>query len=175
MHKSFNFYFLLKQISFQSCYLIHILSFNTSKARILNVALCGQENYSGCRMKAAISCFYQDCTWTLPCNTNILHHVQRIKVSPFIADPFSKVYHLFWNWKFQLEKDITFLVAFYILAADRPNEEVSPEHSKHVDRVHSALCFAVHASLSWLLSVLTYAVLCNSLLCLVIYFCFYLC
>lgn len=66
MHKSFNFHFLLKETSFQSRYLIYILSFNTSKARILNIALCGQENYSGYRMKTSISSFNQGCIWALP-------------------------------------------------------------------------------------------------------------
>lgn len=172
MHRSFNFYFLLKQISFQSCYLIHILSFNTSKAWILNIALCGQENYNGCHVKASISSFCQGCIWTLPHDTNILPNVQRKKVSPFISGPFSKAYNFFWNWKFQLEKDTTFLVTFYILAADSRKEEVSPEHREHPDRLPSALCFAVLAALSWLLSIPKHAILCNSpLLCLFIYFC----
>lgn len=170
MHKSFNFYFLLKQISFQSCYLIHILSFNTSKARILNVALCGQENYNGCRMKPPISSFYEGCIWTLPHDTNILPNVERKKVSPFLSGPFSKACHFFWNWKFQLVKDTNFLVAFYILAADRLKEEVSAGHREHPDRFPSALRFAAYASLSWLLSILKHAVLCNSLLCVFIYF-----
>lgn len=63
-----------------------------------------------------------------PYNTILQQNVQRKKVSPFISGFFSKTYEFF--WKFQLEKDITFLVAFYILTADRLKEEVSPDTEK---------------------------------------------
>lgn len=100
---------------------------------------------------------------------NILPNVQRKKVSPFISGPFSEAYHFFWNWKFQLEKDIAFLVAFYIPAAGRPKEEVSPGRREHLDRLPSALCFAALATLSWLFSIPTRAILCKSPLCLFIF------
>lgn len=146
IYKSFTFCFLLKQISFQSYYLIHILSSNTSKARILNIALCDQENCSEFHMKASISSFHQACMWGLPCHMNKLLNVQGKKVSPFISGPFSKTCYFFWNWKFKPEKGTAFLVAFYILAADRPTE-VSPRCREHPDRLPSARCFAALATL----------------------------
>lgn len=134
--KSFNFYFLLKQISFKSCYLIHILAFNTSKAWILNIALCGQETYSGWCVKASISLFYWGCMWTSPHNRNTLPNVQRKRSVTLNLAPFQK--HTI---SIGTGKDITFLDAFDILAAETAKEKVKPGHRapRHAP-LHCTLC-----------------------------------
>lgn len=63
------------------------------------------------------------------------------KVYHFKSGPFSKTYHFSWNWKFQLGKDITFLDAFDILAAETAKENVKPGHRapRHA-ALHFTLC-----------------------------------
>lgn len=93
------------------------------------------------------------------------------EVSHFMPDPFSKTCHFSWNWKFQLGKDITFLDAFDILAAETPKEKVKPGHrAPRLMPLHSMLCRPCLTPLPTFF----FEVLCNSQFACLSIFCFYL-